>query len=118
MNLSIETLAKGKKELEELREIRATSLARVVTSIRQVSFTLFTLDHIICSQNLLNLNNISVSLNISRIFLRYGMKWVSILINKKVMSFRLISLIWKILKTPRYRIFSLDCFITKSHFFE
>ena len=37
MNLSIETLAKGKKELEELREIRATSLARVVTSIRQVS---------------------------------------------------------------------------------
>lgn len=41
MNLSIETLAKGKKELEELREIRATSLARVVTSIRQVSSALF-----------------------------------------------------------------------------
>jgi hypothetical protein len=36
MNLSLETLSKGKKELEGLREIRATSLSRVVTSIRQV----------------------------------------------------------------------------------
>ena len=45
MNLSIETLAKGRKELEELREIRATSLARVVTSIRQVSHTLHAFSH-------------------------------------------------------------------------
>lgn len=36
MNLSLETLSKGKKELDGLREIRATSLSRVVTSIRQV----------------------------------------------------------------------------------
>lgn len=36
MNLSLETLSKGKKELEGLREIRSTSLSRVVTSIRQV----------------------------------------------------------------------------------
>ena len=50
MNLSIETLAKGKKELEELREIRATSLARVVTSIRQVSQTLHVLYHITCTE--------------------------------------------------------------------
>lgn len=45
MNLSIETLEKGKKELEELREIRATSLARVVTSIRQVGHILHAFAH-------------------------------------------------------------------------
>ena len=38
MNLSLETLSKGKKELEGLREIRSTSLSRVVTSIRQVHY--------------------------------------------------------------------------------
>ena len=34
MNLSMETLAKGRDELERLREIRATSLEKVVGSIR------------------------------------------------------------------------------------
>jgi hypothetical protein len=43
MNLSLETLSKGKKELEGLREIRATSLSRVVTSIRQVRCNIYKL---------------------------------------------------------------------------
>ena len=61
MNLSIETLAKGKKELEELREIRATSLARVVTSIRQVSHTLHVFSHIICPLHYLKLKYDNIS---------------------------------------------------------
>jgi hypothetical protein len=35
MNLSMETLSKGREELEGLREIRTSSLGRVVTSIRK-----------------------------------------------------------------------------------
>ena len=34
MNLSMETLARGRDELERLRDIRATSLEKVVGSIR------------------------------------------------------------------------------------
>lgn len=35
MNLSMETLSKGREELEGLKEIRTSSLGRVVTSIRK-----------------------------------------------------------------------------------
>lgn len=34
MNLSLETLNKGKNELERLHEVRQTSLKRVISSIR------------------------------------------------------------------------------------
>ena len=42
MNLSIETLSKGREELERLKEIRTTSLSRVITSIRNDIAALWT----------------------------------------------------------------------------
>jgi hypothetical protein len=42
MNLSMETLEKGREELQRLREIRTTSLGRVITSIRNDIVALWT----------------------------------------------------------------------------